>query len=198
MNRQCVIGRSNGLVLSSFRMVKFNMSQHTTKPTKWHPHSLIRVFAVRTMKAWDLIYPLSAQRRLWSDWANAQADLSLRWAHILFCLLLSSAGLYMYVWIVKVYTVRRQTTKRHRPDVRKVWLWASLIEKTLPIIIHRVSCSISCSIIELNNEDTDSPFQPRVLNARDYELVDFSQEHVCFIVISTSGDGKLMECLRQI
>ena len=25
-------------------------------------------------------YPLSAQRRLWSDWANAEADLSLRWA----------------------------------------------------------------------------------------------------------------------
>ena len=32
-------------------------------------------------KAWVLSYPLSAQRRLWSDWADAQADLSLRWAH---------------------------------------------------------------------------------------------------------------------
>ena len=31
-------------------------------------------------KAWILSYPLSAQRRLWSDWADAQADLSLRWA----------------------------------------------------------------------------------------------------------------------
>ena len=28
-----------------------------------------------------LNYPLSAQRRLWSDWADAQADLSLHWAH---------------------------------------------------------------------------------------------------------------------
>ena len=46
-----------------------------------HPPSLIRVFAVRTKKAWVLSYPLSAQRRLWSDWADAQADLSLRWAH---------------------------------------------------------------------------------------------------------------------
>ena len=45
------------------------------------PHSLIRVFAVRMKKAWVLSYPLSAQRRLWSDWADAQADLSLRWAH---------------------------------------------------------------------------------------------------------------------
>ena len=43
--------------------------------------SLIRVFAVRMKKAWVLSYPLSAQWRLWSDWADAQADLSLRWAH---------------------------------------------------------------------------------------------------------------------
>ena len=46
-----------------------------------HPPNLIRVFAVRMKKPWVLSYPLSAQRRLWSDWADAQADLSLRWAH---------------------------------------------------------------------------------------------------------------------
>ena len=45
-----------------------------------HPPSLIRVFAVRMKKAWVLSFPLSAQRRLWSDWVDAQADLSLRWA----------------------------------------------------------------------------------------------------------------------
>ena len=32
-------------------------------------------------KSWVLSYRLSAQRRLWSDWADAQADLSLRWTH---------------------------------------------------------------------------------------------------------------------
>ena len=32
-------------------------------------------------KAWVLSYPLSGRRRLWSDWADAQADLSLRSAH---------------------------------------------------------------------------------------------------------------------
>ena len=36
------------------------------------PPSLIRVFAVRMKKAWVLSYPLSAQRRLWSDWAEAR------------------------------------------------------------------------------------------------------------------------------
>ena len=68
-----------------------------TKPTKWHvrpaktqiepghPPSLIRIFAVRMKKAWVLSYPLRAQRRLWSDWPDAQADLSLRWAHMPFC-----------------------------------------------------------------------------------------------------------------
>ena len=42
-----------------------------------HPPSPNRVFAVRMKKAWVLNYPLSAQRRLWSDWA----DLSLHCAH---------------------------------------------------------------------------------------------------------------------
>ena len=46
-----------------------------------HPPSLIRVFAFRMKKTWVLNYTLSAQRRLWSDWADVQADLSLRWAH---------------------------------------------------------------------------------------------------------------------
>ena len=32
-----------------------------------HPPCLIRVFAVRTKKTWFLRYPLSAQRRLWSE-----------------------------------------------------------------------------------------------------------------------------------
>ena len=45
-----------------------------------HPPSLFRVFAVRKKKACVLSYTLSAQRRLWSDWADAQADLSLCWA----------------------------------------------------------------------------------------------------------------------
>ena len=39
------------------------------------------VFAVRMRKALVLSYPLGARQRLWSDWVDAQADLSLRWAH---------------------------------------------------------------------------------------------------------------------
>ena len=50
-----------------------------------HSRSLIRVFAVRLQQAWALIYPFSAQRRLGSDWVDAQANLILRWVHRSFC-----------------------------------------------------------------------------------------------------------------
>ena len=46
-----------------------------------HVPSLIRVFTVRLKKAWVLSYQVSTQGRLWSDWADAQADLNHRWAH---------------------------------------------------------------------------------------------------------------------
>ena len=45
------------------------------------PPRLIWVFAVSMKKPWVLSYPLSAQRRLWSDWEDAQADLSSLGAH---------------------------------------------------------------------------------------------------------------------
>ena len=44
-------------------------------------HPVWSVFTVRMKKSCALSYPLSAHRRLWSDWAVGQADLSLRWAH---------------------------------------------------------------------------------------------------------------------
>ena len=69
-----------------------NMSRLVTKQTKWNVRPaktqislgtrlFWSVFTVRMKKAWVLSYPLRAQRRPWSDWADAQADLSLRWAH---------------------------------------------------------------------------------------------------------------------
>ena len=65
-----------------------------------HP-SLIRVFTVCMKKAWVLSYPLSAQRRLWSDWADAdaQAELSLHWAHMSFCWVFNGAAQLMLLWM---------------------------------------------------------------------------------------------------
>ena len=68
------------------------------------PPSLIRVFAVRMKKAWVLSYPLSAQWRLWSDWVDAQADLSLPWAHTHFIgfvtrrLIFTAASVWALSW----------------------------------------------------------------------------------------------------
>ena len=65
-----------------------------------HPPSVIRVFAVCMKKAWVLSYPL----RLWSDLADAQADLSLHWAHSHF------VGFVMrrlILWVLKWYTIQK-------------------------------------------------------------------------------------------
>ena len=47
-----------------------------------HLRCLTRVFIVRLMKLCILGYPKYAQQRFWSDCANAQADLNLRWSHM--------------------------------------------------------------------------------------------------------------------
>ena len=89
------------------RVKKYNMGRDMTKPTRWlcaqrdsdqygHPPSLIRVFAVRMRKAWVLRYLLSGQRRLWSDWADAQADLSRRWEHSHFVGFVMSRLIYVH------------------------------------------------------------------------------------------------------
>ena len=45
------------------------------------PLRLIWVFAVCSVGSYGPKLPLCGQRILWSDWADAQADLYLRWAH---------------------------------------------------------------------------------------------------------------------
>ena len=66
-----------------------------TKPTKWHVRpaktqislGIRPVWSESLLSAWRklgsfrLSYPLSAQQRLRTDWADAQADLGLRWVH---------------------------------------------------------------------------------------------------------------------
>ena len=61
-----------------------------------HPPSLIKVFTVRMKTALVLSYLLSAQWGLWSDWVDAQADLSLGWAHMPFCWFCHEAAQHDY------------------------------------------------------------------------------------------------------
>ena len=63
----------------------YKMNCCMTKPTKWCMPSLIRVFVVHFMGNFGSKLFSGEQRKFWSDWADAQADLNLHWVHRLFC-----------------------------------------------------------------------------------------------------------------
>ena len=77
-----------------------------------HPSSLIRDFTVLMKKSWVISYPWSAQWRLSSDWADAQADLSLHWAHRSFCWFCRAA-----VRIIVIYHVAPNLQGNLRKEV---------------------------------------------------------------------------------
>ena len=67
-----------------------------------HPPSLIRVFSVRMKKHWSLCYLLSIQQKPWSDCADAQTNLSLRWAHKSFrWFYRAAAHLHFQCWLLR-------------------------------------------------------------------------------------------------
>ena len=72
------------------------------------------VWSVRMKKAWVLSYPLSAQRRLWSDWADAQTDASLRWAHSHFVgFVMSRLNWYAFLFVHSSIVSQRVTMRKH-------------------------------------------------------------------------------------
>ena len=67
-----------------------------TKPTQWHVRpaktqislGIHPVWSESSLSAWRKLRSLAtnwAHSKYWSDWTDAQADLSLRWAHMPFC-----------------------------------------------------------------------------------------------------------------
>ena len=73
-----------------------HLSHLMTKPTKWHVHPAKTQISLGIRPVWS--EPLLCAQWVakdpsfhhvvskdWSDWADAQADLSLCWAHMLFC-----------------------------------------------------------------------------------------------------------------
>ena len=61
---------------------RFALSEDSDQPG--HSPSLIRVFTVHFIGSYEPNDSSCGRRRLWSDWADAQADLSLCWVHIYF------------------------------------------------------------------------------------------------------------------
>ena len=92
-------------------------------------YTLIRVFTVRMKKAWALSFLLTMQRRLWSDWADAQTDLSLHWAHVPFCWFYHAAthihiwGIFSTLLLLNVISVRNQRILSS--DAAECSMWTS-------------------------------------------------------------------------
>ena len=63
-----------------WKIVDWDVKPQYNQPT------FISIFCISESNfSFVVSYPLSAQRSLWSDWTDAQADLSLCWAHVSFC-----------------------------------------------------------------------------------------------------------------
>ena len=126
----------HSVMLIHIRTASWQKQQNDCTPSEdsdqpGHLPSLIRVFAVHIRKCWVLSYPLSAQQRLWSDWADAQADLSLRWAHSHF------VGFVMRQLIFVVYNI----TGEHNAAI-----WEDITEnKTLQFVNDCVSFTTTVS-----------------------------------------------------
>ena len=128
----------------------------------------IRFFTVRMKKPCVLSYPLSAQRRYWSDWADAQADLSLHWAHTHFVGFVMSLLIFgnkvgiirnevVFLWISSMCK-RRWITHNHKAlrDLTSLWVILHSIKT------HRYTESIK---IKIHFYDKNSPNGFRVMGS---------------------------------
>ena len=106
-------------ILSLLESHRENLGVHNFMAHTWG--LLIRVFAVRMKKAWILIYQMSALPKLWSDWADSKADLSLRWAHRSFCWFCHEAA-HIFFCLVCFPVCPRQMFALFR-----VALWSSVL-----------------------------------------------------------------------
>ena len=112
------------------------------------------VFAVRMKKPWVLSNPMSAQRRLWSDWADAQADLSLRWAHTHFvgfvmswlnyevALIISYLVLFVLILIQTLVALGISSTKGSSTSIRLVHLKTKQLYSLFPYFANTKSAMI--------------------------------------------------------
>lgn len=74
----------------------------------------------------------------------------------------------------------------HIPCTRGLLLW---IKKSFSELLTAASCPIFR--LKCSSENSSEHWQPRVLNVKHYKHIHWELENVCFIVISTSGDGGL-------
>ena len=95
------------------QQMAFAPSEDSDQPA--HPPSLIRVFAVRSMGRLGPNVASGEQRRFWSDWVDAQADLSSMGAQIIL-LVLSCRG--------SIFILNKEFIHLRKKNVfEKIWVF---------------------------------------------------------------------------
>ena len=101
-----------------------------------HPPSLIRVFAVCLMGSQGPKLSSCRQGRLWSDWADVQADLSHRWARTHF------VGFFMswLIFFVYIFSFKSMTFHQHwmETDSTLICLTFKIWLNSFVALVHRV------------------------------------------------------------
>ena len=149
------------------------MSRLWTKPTKWHVgpakiqisigiHPVWSVFAVCLKKAWVLGYPLSAQRRLWSD--GHMPRLIWVFAGCTAILLDLSWGSSYQNWECTWWSNSSLATRRF--VCKAVWLLSGLLRLLFLFFFLWANCKMWAILWENlllsheNNKGTDQPAHP--------------------------------------
>ena len=116
------------------------MSRSPTKPTKWHMRPaktqislgicpVWSVFAMRSMGSSKDLKFLHADSKDWSDWADAQTDLSLCWAHIIL-LVLSGSISQKWIYIVQYMKSHKQLLMYISIIIHHIFYLDSIISST--------------------------------------------------------------------
>ena len=121
-----------------------HLSRIVTKPTKWHvrPAKTQIILGIRPvwpeslLSAWRNLGSLathSVHSEDWSDWANAQADLSFRWAHMPFCWFCHAPGCGSYLVILELFHHNKHRSRWFHHNVTINLGMYSMCQKKVPI-----------------------------------------------------------------
>ena len=124
MCKNCLSMLDNSIWAATWQNQKNECAPSEDSDQPGHPPSLIRVFTVCMKKSWVLNYLLSAERRLWSDWADAQADLHL--ARTWFCWFCHVVA-HLISWIV-IQIIKMQESCPFQKCKKKKILWTKWVK----------------------------------------------------------------------
>ena len=114
-------GKGYGLCL--WHSLDFSLSSFVLQNSMSTKRTLWSVFALRSMGSEGPELSSCGQRRLWSDWADAQADPNLRWAHIpfwRFCHALVSLRKHAYSNILKILPPKNENFQLKNPNIFQI------------------------------------------------------------------------------